>query len=110
MQPGKTLGFRLCYAASNLPQKGVNKQSATHADAAVNAPYRQLDPHFLEGLSPGQDMLVNAVYQRAVQIEQEGRTGFQWGGFVHVRDPALVIFLQCRTFHFFRLYQSGCWP
>jgi hypothetical protein len=69
MQPRETLSFGLCYAAPNLPQKGVNKQSATHADAAVNAPYRQLDPHLLESLLPSQDVLVNAVYQRSVQIE-----------------------------------------
>jgi transposase-like protein len=63
------LGFGLCYPAPDLPQKGVNKQSATHADATVNAPYRQLDPRLLEGLPPRQDVLVNTVYQRAVQIE-----------------------------------------
>src|SRR5438034_8631439 len=38
----------------------------------MDAPHRQLDAAALERLAPGEHVLVHAVHQRAVEIEQEG--------------------------------------
>src|SRR5207248_5836239 len=56
----------------------VDEQAAAHADAAVDAPHGELDPRALERLAPGEHVLVHAVDERAVEIEQEGRAG--WHG------------------------------
>src|ERR1700736_379679 len=49
----------------------IGKQSAAHADLAMNAPYRQFDALGIEGLLPSEHMLIDAVHQRAVEIKQE---------------------------------------
>ena len=54
-------------------QQRVDEQAAAHADAAVDRPDRQLDADACERLAPGEDVLVDAVDQRAVEVEQEGR-------------------------------------
>jgi hypothetical protein len=58
-----------------LTKKCVNEQTSAHADAAVDAPYRQLDSACFERLAPGQDVLVDTVDQCAIQIEQESGSG-----------------------------------
>ena len=60
--------------SAGLPQEGVDEQSAAHADATVNAPHRQLDPGRFQRFPPREHMLVDAVHQRAIEIEQEGWT------------------------------------
>src|SRR6185312_16338732 len=49
----------------------VDEQPAAHPDAAVDLPHRQAHPNTLQRLAPGQHVLVDAVDERAVQIEQE---------------------------------------
>jgi hypothetical protein len=44
---------------------------AAHADPAVDAPDRDRNSGVIEGLLPGEDMLVDAVDERAVQVEHE---------------------------------------
>jgi hypothetical protein len=47
-----------------------NKSAGSHSDAVVDAPHCEL---LFQRLPPGQDVLVDAVHQRAVKVEQEGR-------------------------------------
>ena len=65
------------HLASDLPQQGVHEQATAHSDAAVDAPDRELDPRLLQGLPPRQDVLVDAIHECAVEIEQEGRGRLQ---------------------------------
>jgi hypothetical protein len=65
-------------AAASLPAERVDEQAAAHADAPVDPPHCQLDARRLEGLAPGQDVLVDAVHQRAVQVEHEGGAQDRW--------------------------------
>src|SRR5207302_6579136 len=62
--------------AASLPLQGGKDQAVTHAHTAVNAPDGKLDFHFLERLAPGENVLVNAVNQGAVEVEKE----FGFGG------------------------------
>jgi hypothetical protein len=54
---------------SGLAQQRIDQQSATHADPAMNSPDRELDPHLLEGFTPRQHVLVDAVDEGPVEIE-----------------------------------------
>jgi len=44
-----------------FPQEHVSEQGAAHADPAVNPPDRQLYPLLIQGLSPGEHVLVDAI-------------------------------------------------
>src|SRR6185312_858993 len=48
-------------------------QAAAHADLAMDAPYGQIHAFALERFFPGQHVLVDAVDQGAVEVEQESR-------------------------------------
>src|ERR1700676_4017710 len=56
-----------------LAKQLVGEQAAHHAYLAMDAPDRQFDTLGVEGMLPGQDVLVDAVDERAVKIKQEGR-------------------------------------
>jgi hypothetical protein len=60
--------FRLFggHGVPGLVQDGVGHQPAAHADAAVDGPDGQLDAHVGHCFVPGQDVLVDAIHQRAV--------------------------------------------
>jgi hypothetical protein len=73
MQPHEPAGFLSTYHVAGLTQNGVRHQSPAHADAAVNGPHCQLDPHPRHRLAPREHMLIHAVDQRPVEIEQERR-------------------------------------
>ena len=47
----------------------LNQQTAAHADAAMNALHAQRISPFSQCLMPREDMLVNAVNKRAIEIE-----------------------------------------
>src|SRR5690606_26927460 len=55
-----------------LAQQHVREQAARHADLAVYAPDGQVDAVAAQRLAPREHMLVHAVDQRAVEIEDEG--------------------------------------
>jgi hypothetical protein len=55
-----------------LSQKSMSQQAPAHSDAPVNAPDRQLYSCLRQSFSPRQHVLVDAVYQSSVQIEQKG--------------------------------------
>src|SRR5229473_447490 len=61
------------HAAPGLAQQRVQEQAAAHADAPVDAPDGELDPGALERVTPGEHVLVHAVHQRAVEIEEKRR-------------------------------------
>lgn len=54
-----------------LAQELVGEEPAAHADLAMDAPDRKVDPFRVEGFLPGKHVLVDAVDECAVQIEQE---------------------------------------
>jgi hypothetical protein len=56
---------------AGLAQQRADEQAAAHPHAPVDAPHRQLDPAPLQRLLPGQHVLVDAVDQGAVEIEDE---------------------------------------
>ena len=72
MELAQPTGIIRAYRPSGLPEQCVGNQAAAHADPAVDAPDRDRNPGMIKGLLPGEDMLVNAVDERAVQVEHEG--------------------------------------
>ncbi len=52
-------------------QELVGEQPTAHADLAVDAPDGQRDPLAVERILPGEYVLVDAIDQRAVEIEEE---------------------------------------
>ena len=64
---------RLVELAPGLAQQRAREQAAAHADAPVDAPHRELDAGLLQRLVPRQHVLIDAVDQRAVEIEDQGR-------------------------------------
>src|SRR6267154_2757081 len=69
---GRLLGLQL---PAGLAEQRVDEQAAAHADTAVDTPDRELDADALERDAPGEHVLVYAVDQRAVEIEQKSGTG-----------------------------------
>jgi hypothetical protein len=60
---------------AHLAQQRIGEEPAAHADPAMDAPDGEGDPGRLEGLMPRQHMLVDAVDQGAVEIEEKGEPG-----------------------------------
>jgi hypothetical protein len=63
------LGLLGGHRLPGLAQQCIHKQPAAHADTPVDAPDRQLEAGPLERFAPGQDVLVNAVDERPVEVE-----------------------------------------
>ena len=61
-----------------LAQQHVREQAAAHADASVDAPDREGDPLRLERLAPGEHVLVDAIDERAVEVEENAARGRAW--------------------------------
>ena len=76
LEPG---GLLAGYRQARLAQERVHEQAAAHPDAAVDAPDGERDPLALQRLAPGEHVLVDAVDQGAVEVEEEGGgRGFGW--------------------------------
>nr|WP_241510357.1 hypothetical protein [Burkholderia seminalis] len=73
MQPCEPLDTLGVDVARRLAQQLVQEQAAAHPDLAVDAPYRQLDPLRIERFLPREHVLIDAVDERAVEIEQKRR-------------------------------------
>ena len=58
---------------AGLAHELVGEQAAAHADLAVDAPDGKIDAFAVERFLPGEHVLVDAVDQRAVEVEQEDR-------------------------------------
>jgi hypothetical protein len=74
-QPLNTIGAD---RESGFAKKLIGEQPSAHADLAVDAPYGQLDPLGVESLLPGQHMLIDAVDERAVEVEKENGLDTHW--------------------------------
>jgi hypothetical protein len=59
--------------AAGLTGECVDEEAAAHAHSAVDAPHGELDPLLLQRLVPGENMLVDAVDEGAVDVEEHGR-------------------------------------
>ena len=75
MQLLKVGGFFSGKIEAGFPKQRIDEQSAAHANPPVNAPDGELDSRFLQRLAPGENMLIDAVYQRAIEVKQEGDAG-----------------------------------
>ncbi len=67
------LDVRVGQGPAGLPQQRGHEEPAAHADAPVDAPHGQVDVDLGEGEPPRDDVLVDAVDQRPVEVEQERR-------------------------------------
>jgi hypothetical protein len=79
MQPDQSSRFFSSYFVSGLAKNGVRHEPTAHADPAMNPPHGELDADTRHRLAPREHMLINAIDQRAIQIEQKGgspRIGF----------------------------------
>jgi hypothetical protein len=68
----KAVGILDGHRTAGLAQESVGEQATAHPDLAVDPPDRELDPHLLEGLPPRENVLIDAVDQRPVEVEDEG--------------------------------------
>jgi hypothetical protein len=58
--------------AAGFASEGVDEETTAHADAAVDAPDGEGHAGFLKSVAPGEDVLIDAVDEGAVEIEEEG--------------------------------------
>ena len=56
-----------------LAGERVYEQAAAHPDPAVDLPHGQADTHALERVAPGDHVLIDAVDERSVEVEQKRR-------------------------------------
>ena len=56
-----------------LADELVGEQAPAHADLAMDAPDGEVEALVVERLLPGEHMLIDAVDQRAVEVEKENR-------------------------------------
>ena len=68
LHPRDLLGAQ---ATARLAEQRVEEQSPAHADAAVDAPHGELEAGRLQRLAPREHVLVDAVNEGAVEIEEE---------------------------------------
>src|SRR4030081_2947070 len=58
---------------SGFAQQSAGEQAAAHADLSMDTPDREIDPVRIKRLAPSQHVLIDAVDQRAVEVEQKRR-------------------------------------
>jgi len=75
MPPLEELRFLAGQLPSDLSRHGAREEAATHADAAVDAPGVDGHSSLLERLLPSDDVLVDRVDQRPIEIEDESAHG-----------------------------------
>ena len=71
MFPTQALEPVFTHLDAGFPYELVGEQAAAHADLAMDAPHREVDALAVERLFPGQHVLIDAVHERAVEIEQK---------------------------------------
>ena len=59
------------HPAADLPAKSLDQQTTTHTDAAVNTPHGQKEAHLIKSLVPSEHMLIDAVDECAIKIEEQ---------------------------------------
>ena len=60
---------------AGLAQQRIHEEAAAHADPPVDAPHGQQDALALQRLAPGEDVLVDAVDQGSIEVEEECQGG-----------------------------------
>ncbi len=73
MRQPEPLAALLVDRHAGLADELIGEQAAAHADLAMNPPDREIDALSVERLLPGEDVLIDAVDERAVEVEQEYR-------------------------------------
>jgi hypothetical protein len=63
-------------AVTCFAQQGVNKQPATHTNLAMNSPDGEFHSAGFKRFAPREHMLVNAIHERAIEIEKESWPGY----------------------------------
>ncbi len=91
-EPGQRLAVQL---ALELARERRDEQAPAHPDPAVDLPDREIDADGLQCFAPGDDVLIDAVDQRAVEVEQECRLGEGLGRLAgsalgHAREPTVA--------------------
>jgi hypothetical protein len=71
MDARQKLGFGLHNATANLAKQRVNEEAAAPSNATMNAPHGELDAQAFQSFAPGQNVLVNAVDERPVEVKQK---------------------------------------
>jgi hypothetical protein len=56
---------------TDLAAQRLGQKTSAHADATVDPPDREQEPHTLQGLMPGKDMLVDTVDESAIEVEEQ---------------------------------------
>jgi CRP/FNR family transcriptional regulator, cyclic AMP receptor protein len=64
-------GFLRGNCPSDLPQKRVGEEPAAHPDASVDSPDGALDSELIQCRTPGENVLVDAVHERPIEIEEK---------------------------------------
>src|SRR6266478_1480364 len=92
MPPLEQLRFLAGQLPSDLSRHGAREEAATHADAAVDAPGVDGHSRFLERLLPSDDVLVDRVDQRPVEVEDESahRASLRAGSATVTSYPGLM--------------------
>ena len=57
---------------TRLARQRVDEETSAHADLTMNAPHGQMDSAGFQRLAPGEHVLINAVDECAIEIEEEG--------------------------------------
>jgi hypothetical protein len=57
--------------APRLAQQRIDEETAAHSDPPMNAPHGELDPRFLERFAPREHVLVDAVDERSIEVEEK---------------------------------------
>ena len=71
MHATQTLAARGVDLVAALAQEDVRHQATAHADLAMDAPDRERDAFAFERFLPGEHMLIDAVDERAIEIEKK---------------------------------------
>ena len=71
MQMAQPLEAVFAEIDSGFATELVGEEAAAHADLAMDAPDGEVDALAVESLLPGEHMLVDAVDERSVEIEQK---------------------------------------
>ncbi len=73
VEPAKARRLLRRQHAPGFAHERAREQAPAHAHLAMDPPHGDVDPHLVQRVPPGQDVLVDAVDQGAVQVEQERR-------------------------------------
>ena len=86
----------------------IGEQAAAHADLAMDAPDREVDAFRVQGLLPGEDVLVDAVDQRSVEIEQKDGLDAHGSGSSSGLSRRVRLFSLHGLIHCFKFVLSIC--